>query len=85
MIYIASSRSGSLPIVKAPKEIGTFTPREPDSFRMACSTCLPGHGSLGSTTDDLGPTLSTVFIAVVGFYFGQAAVKEIANMIRPRK
>lgn len=37
------------------------------------------------TTDDLGPTLSTVFIAVVGFYFGQAAVKEIANMIRPRK
>jgi hypothetical protein len=37
------------------------------------------------TTDDLGPTLSTVFIAVVGFYFGQAAVKEIANMIRTRK
>ena len=37
------------------------------------------------TTDDLGPTLSTVFISVVGFYFGQAAVKEIANMIRARK
>jgi hypothetical protein len=25
------------------------------------------------------------FIAVVGFYFGRAAVKEIANMIRTRK
>jgi hypothetical protein len=37
------------------------------------------------TTDDLGPTLSTVFIAVVGFYFGQAAVKEIATLIRARK
>ena len=49
----------------------------------AGSTCA--HLDRWFTTDDLGPTLSTVFIAVVGFYFGQAAVKEIANMIRTRK
>ena len=49
----------------------------------AGSTCM--HLDRWFTTDDLGPTLSTVFIAVVGFYFGQAAVKEIANMIRTRK
>jgi hypothetical protein len=62
------------------------------AFAMAHANCPPkfseercAHLDRWFTTDDLGPTLSTVFIAVVGFYFGQAAVKEIANMIRTRK
>jgi hypothetical protein len=49
----------------------------------AGSTCA--HLDRWFTTDDLGGTLSTVFISVVGFYFGQAAVKEIASMIRAKK
>jgi hypothetical protein len=60
---------------------------------MALATCPRGfaagstcaHLDRWFTTDDLGATLSTVFISVVGFYFGQAAVKEIASMIRTRK
>jgi hypothetical protein len=62
------------------------------AFAMAHANCPPKfaearcvHLDRWFTTDDLGGTLSTVFISVVGFYFGQAAVKEIANMIRTRK
>ena len=62
------------------------------AFAMANAKCPPRsadehcvHLDRWFTTDSLGPSLSTVFIAVVGFYFGQAAVKEIANMIRARK
>jgi hypothetical protein len=31
------------------------------------------------TTDDLGHNLTIVFVSVVGFYFGQAAIKEIIS------
>jgi hypothetical protein len=34
------------------------------------------------TTPDLGKTLAIVFISVVGFYFGQAAIKDVVNSIR---
>lgn len=34
------------------------------------------------TTDDLGPHLATVFLTVVGFYFGRAAIMEIADKLK---
>jgi hypothetical protein len=34
------------------------------------------------TTDDLGPHLASVFSIVVAFYFGRAAIVEVASIVK---
>src|SRR3978361_271250 len=62
------------------------------AFAMANAKCPPRSAEEHCvrldrwfTTDSLGPTLSTVFIACLAFHMGHLAVKEMANMIRARK